>query len=139
MQALSRMYWMTKNNNYKDWAFRISDYYLLDNLPTKAKELRLRDHGCEVVSGLSEVYVMASYTDQQRYAKIQTSHACHVGHHFAKTGLTKMACSLMSLIPRPVSVSGITCRITGAIPTMHFLQYLCWITKQNIEMPSSMY
>ena len=68
MQALSRLYWITKNNNYKDWAFRIADYFLLDHLPTKAKELRLRDHGCEVVSGLSEVYVMAFYVDQQRYA-----------------------------------------------------------------------
>ena len=65
MQTLSRMYWITQDKKYLDWATEIGDYYLLgDHLPTRDLEyLRMRDHGCEVISGLCEVYVAVSYVD----------------------------------------------------------------------------
>jgi len=58
LQALSRVYWMTGNENYLDWAIRIGDHYLLgNNHPTRDfSYLRLRDHGCELISGLCELY-----------------------------------------------------------------------------------
>ncbi len=58
LQVLSRIYWMTGDQKYLEWAIRLGDYYLLgDQHPTKDFEtLRLRDHGCEVVSGLCELY-----------------------------------------------------------------------------------
>lgn len=58
LQALSRIYWMTGQEKYLNWAVRLGDYYLLgDHRPTHSSEhLRLRDHGCEVVSGLTELY-----------------------------------------------------------------------------------
>ncbi|XOV94794.1 MAG: hypothetical protein ACFHWX_08830 [Bacteroidota bacterium] len=63
LQVLSRIYWMTGDDKYVDWAIRLGDYYLLDDHhPTQDfKELRLRDHGCEVVSGLCELYATVSY------------------------------------------------------------------------------
>lgn len=63
LQVLSRIYWMTGEQKYLDWAIRLGDYYLLGNQhPTRDfTELRLRDHGCEIVSGLCELYVTASY------------------------------------------------------------------------------
>jgi hypothetical protein len=63
MQALSRVYWMTKDQKYLDWAMRLADFYLLgDNHPTgNFTVLRLRDHGCEIVSGLCEVYVATAF------------------------------------------------------------------------------
>ncbi len=63
LQVLSRIYWMTGEQKYLDWAIRLGDYYLLDNQhPTRDfPELRLRDHGCEIVSGLCELYVTASF------------------------------------------------------------------------------
>lgn len=67
MQVLSRLYWMTRNEKFKEWAFRLADYYLLAHLPTEQPELRLRDHGCEIISGLSEVYVIAHHADEARY------------------------------------------------------------------------
>lgn len=64
LQACSRLYWFTGDRKYLDWAIRLGDYYLLGtNHPTRdRKELRLIDHGCEVVNGLTELYVAVSRT-----------------------------------------------------------------------------
>jgi hypothetical protein len=63
LQALSRIYWMTGEKKYLDWAIRLGDYYLLGkNHPTRdGTKLRLRDHGCEVVSGLCELYATVHF------------------------------------------------------------------------------
>jgi len=65
LQALSRIYWTTGDRKYLDWAVRLGDYYLLgENHPTRDfKVLRLRDHGCEIVSGLCELYASVSFAD----------------------------------------------------------------------------
>ena len=56
--VLSRLYWMTRDARYLEYATRLGDYYLLDSHhPTRDfATLRLRDHGNEVVSGLTELY-----------------------------------------------------------------------------------
>jgi hypothetical protein len=63
LQTLSRVYWMTGNRKYLDWAVRLGDYYLIGgHHPTRNEEsLRLRDHGCEIVSGLCELYASVNY------------------------------------------------------------------------------
>lgn len=68
LQSLSRIYWTTGDKKYLEWAERLGDYYLLgDNHPTKNfKVLRLRDHGCEVVSGLCELYATVSFADPSK-------------------------------------------------------------------------
>ena len=65
LQVLSRIYWMTGEQKYLDWSLRLGDHYLLgDNHPTRNFEvLRLRDHGCEIVSGLCELYATLSVAD----------------------------------------------------------------------------
>jgi hypothetical protein len=62
LQACSRLYWFTGDRKYLDWAIRLGDYYLLgDHHPTRhMTSLRLVDHGCEVINGLSELYAAAS-------------------------------------------------------------------------------
>ena len=64
LQTLSRMYWFTGEKKYLLWAADIADFYLTDeHLPTKALEvLKIRDHGCEIISGLCEVYLAAYYS-----------------------------------------------------------------------------
>ena len=73
LQVLSRVYWMTGEQKYLDWAVRLGDYYLLgDNHPTRNFEmLRLRDHGCEVVSGLCELYASVNFTDIKKKKEYQ--------------------------------------------------------------------
>ena len=63
LQTLARVYWMTGESRYLDWAIRLGDYYLLgDQHPTRHRfSLRLRDHGCEIVSGLTELYATVHY------------------------------------------------------------------------------
>ncbi len=65
LQVLSRMYWMTGKSQYLDWAEQIGDYFLLGNgYPLSHFEyLRMRDHGCELVAGLCELYVTLHYAD----------------------------------------------------------------------------
>jgi len=63
LQSLSRIYWMTGEKKYLNWAVRLGDYYLLgDQHPTKnLTSLKLRDHGCEITDGLAELYVTVSF------------------------------------------------------------------------------
>ena len=69
MQVYSRLYWMTGKEAYREIAFRYADYFLLHALPTEQERLSLDDHGCEVIGGLSEVYLIAAQTDPSRHAK----------------------------------------------------------------------
>jgi hypothetical protein len=59
LQASARMYWFTGERKFLDWAVRLGDYFLLGtNHPTRdMKQLRLSDHGCEAINGLTELYV----------------------------------------------------------------------------------
>ncbi len=66
MQTLSRMYWMTGNEAYRDHAYLLADYFLLHHPPQESEALRLDDHGCEVINGLSEVYYLASKKNPEK-------------------------------------------------------------------------
>ncbi|QGY44280.1 hypothetical protein GM418_11620 [Maribellus comscasis] len=67
LQTLSRVYWMTGDQKYLEWAIRIGDYYLLgDRDLTQTNYLRIRDHGCEIIGGLSELYVTAHFANPQK-------------------------------------------------------------------------
>lgn len=63
LQILSRIYWMTGDEKFLDWALKIGDHYLLgDHHPTRDLDyLKLRDHGCELISGLCELYVTTNF------------------------------------------------------------------------------
>ncbi len=73
LQILSRIYWMTGDEKLLNWAIEIGDYYLLgDHHPTKNLEyLRLRDHGCELISGLCELYVTTSFANTAKKLEYQ--------------------------------------------------------------------
>ncbi len=69
LQVLCRLYWMTGDNRYREWAFRMTDYYLLEHLPTDGDRLSLDDHGCEIIGGLAGGYFLAAHTDSERREK----------------------------------------------------------------------
>lgn len=68
LQILSRIYWFTGDERFLEWAVQIGDHFLLGKgYPlTHSDYLRLRDHGCEVVSGLCELYVTLHYKDRAK-------------------------------------------------------------------------
>ncbi len=64
LQILSRIYWMTGDQKFLDWAIKIGDYYLLGERDLSQIEyLRIRDHGCEIIGGLSELYVTLNFAN----------------------------------------------------------------------------
>jgi hypothetical protein len=69
MQVLSRLYWMTGNARYRQFALRYGDYFLFHDLPVQESSLSLDDHGCEFIGGLSEVYLLAARTDADRHGR----------------------------------------------------------------------
>ncbi|GGW41880.1 hypothetical protein [Arenibacter certesii] len=74
LQILSRVYWMTGDKKYLDWAVKIADYYLGgEHDLTQSEYLRLRDHGCEVIGGLSELYVTLNYVNPELKKKYQNN------------------------------------------------------------------
>jgi hypothetical protein len=74
LQILCRLYWMTGRQSYLDWSRRIGDAYFFEVLPLNfgvpahfwdfgnhrpvGDRLKLRDHGCEIISGLSLLYAI---------------------------------------------------------------------------------
>ncbi len=67
LQTLSRVYWMTGDKKYLDWAIKIGDYYLLGKRDlTQIDYLRIRDHGCEIIGGLSELYVTLHFANPEK-------------------------------------------------------------------------
>jgi hypothetical protein len=61
LQVLARIYWMSgRDEKYLEWGARLADLYLLPAgklHPTRDfNALRLRDHCCEIISGLCEFY-----------------------------------------------------------------------------------
>ena len=55
LQILPRLYCMTGEEKYLDWAHRLADYYLL---PGKFVPSRLSDHGCEIIGGLGLLFAV---------------------------------------------------------------------------------
>ena len=71
LQVLCRLYWMTGEQRYQEWAFRIADYYLLGKSPIDGVRLSLDDHGCEIISGLAGAYYLSAKTDPARRERYQ--------------------------------------------------------------------
>ncbi len=73
LQACSRVYWFTGQRKYLEWATRLGDYYLLGtNHPTRdLKQLRLIDHGCEVINGLTELYVAVAHAAPEKRSQYE--------------------------------------------------------------------
>ncbi len=69
LQTLSRLYALTGEEKYRTWAERIGDYYFFEKPPQKSTRLQLRDHGGEIISGLSELFVMTSRADSAKAAR----------------------------------------------------------------------
>jgi hypothetical protein len=72
LQTLARVYWMTGEKKYLDWAIRIGDYYLLGERDlSEIDYLRIRDHGCEIIGGLSELYVTLHFANPKKKEQYQ--------------------------------------------------------------------
>jgi len=69
LQVTCRLYWMTGDEDFKVWAFRLADHYLLQTNLLDRERIGLRDHGSEIIGGLSEACVIAFQDDPERWRK----------------------------------------------------------------------
>ena len=106
MQLTSRYYWMTGDKKYLHDATRIAEWYLLgDRHPTRdAKSLRLRDHGCELVSGLTEVYFACHFADKAR-AKLYRKPLCDVLDRILEVGVNEHGMMFNAIDPQKGTVT----------------------------------
>ncbi len=75
LQTLSRVYWMTGDEKYLDWAETIADYYLVEGRDLlEADQIRIRDHGCEIIGGLSEIYVTMNFARPEKKKQYEASY-----------------------------------------------------------------
>ncbi len=66
LQTLARLYWITRDEKYLEWARPIGDVFLLDRLPTEESSLGLSDHGCEIINGLAELMLVEAQLNTER-------------------------------------------------------------------------
>jgi len=65
LQALTRLYTMTGEQKYLEWARRLGDYYFSnDDFVVE----RLRDHGCEIIGGLGLLLAVESEQESEKVA-----------------------------------------------------------------------
>jgi len=64
---------MTGEERYLQWAIKIGDHYLVDKDLAHAESLRLRDHGCEIIAGISELYFALHHKDPEKAAQYRTA------------------------------------------------------------------
>ncbi|MHB8899305.1 MAG: hypothetical protein ACYC6Y_11210 [Thermoguttaceae bacterium] len=66
LQILPRLYSMTGERKYLDWAHRLADHYLLPGgfVPT-----RLSDHGCEIIGGLGLLFAVDAAAAPEKCAQ----------------------------------------------------------------------
>ena len=88
LQVLSRLYWATKKDEYLQMAERIAGAYFFDILPNNqylpvsdwdfakgqpaSSHFRLRDHGSEIVPGLTELYLLETMQQRPQAARYRT-------------------------------------------------------------------
>ncbi len=106
MQLTSRYYWMTGEEKYLKDAVRIADWYLLgDRHPTRnATSLRLRDHGCELVSGLTEVYFACHYADKKK-AEQYREPLCEILDRILEVGVNEHGMMVNAIDPQSGKVT----------------------------------
>lgn len=68
LQVSCRLFWMTGDARYAGWAFLLADRYLVQSDLLGRDLLVLRDHGSEILGGLSEACVLARCEDPGRWA-----------------------------------------------------------------------
>jgi hypothetical protein len=67
LQVCARLHWWTGDERYAQWTLRLADAFLVGERDLlQGQKLALRDHGCEVIGGLAEAYVLAAHRDPAR-------------------------------------------------------------------------
>jgi len=100
LQVLARLYTMTGDAKYLEWAERLADYYLL---PGQFVPTRLRDHGCEIIGGLGLLLGVESEHNPEK-AKIYQTHIKRMLDEILERGINEDGI-MYNTLGRPGSIS----------------------------------
>lgn len=119
LQILPRLYCITGEGKYLDWAHRLADYYLI---PGGFLPERLSDHGCEIIGGLGLLFAVDSKARPGKCAEYRP-HLEHMFDEILKRGTNSDGVIVGSLQPEPGPHDDVTMRDGWGYDFVGFLDY----------------
>jgi len=119
LQILPRLYCMTGENKYLDWAHRLADHYLL---PGGFVPDRLSDHGCEIIGGLGLLFAVDSTADPEKCEQYRP-HLEYMFDEILRRGTNSDGVIIGTLQAEPGPHDGVTLRDGWGYDFVGFLDY----------------
>lgn len=119
LQLLPRLYSMTGEDTYLEWAHRLADYYLL---PGGFVPERLSDHGCEIIGGLGLLFAIDS-TARPDKAEQYRPHLEYLFDQILERGTNSDGVIIGTLQAGPGPYDGVTLRDGWGYDFVGFLDY----------------
>ncbi|MHC4528799.1 MAG: hypothetical protein ACYS29_13070 [Planctomycetota bacterium] len=119
LQVLPRLYAMTGENKYLDWAHRLADYYLK---PGKFVPKQLSDHGCEIIGGLGMLLAVDSTACPERFKEYEP-HIRYMCDEIIRRGTNSDGIIISRLQSQPGPHDNVTLRDGWGYDYVAFLDY----------------
>lgn len=119
LQILPRLYCMTGEQKYLDWAHRLADHYLL---PGGFVPDRLSDHGCEIIGGLGLLFAVDRKAAPEKCEQYRP-HLEFMFDEILKRGTNSDGVIVGSLQETPGPHDGVTVRDGWGYDFVGFLDY----------------
>ncbi|MFV1964471.1 MAG: hypothetical protein ACC628_03545 [Pirellulaceae bacterium] len=119
LQILPRLYGMTGDKKYLDWAHRLADHYLL---PGKFVPSRLSDHGCEIIGGLGLLWAVDSKACPEKFQQYKP-HLEYLLDEILRRGTNSDGVIIRSLQPTPGPHDNVTIGDGWGYDFVGFLDY----------------
>ena len=119
LQILPRLYCMTGEQKYLDWAHRLADYYLL---PGGFVPKRLSDHGCEILGGLGLLFAVDRKACPEK-CEAYRPHLEHLFDEILRRGTNSDGVIIGALEDTPGPHDNVTIRDGWGYDLVGFLDY----------------
>lgn len=97
LQMLPRLYCVTGEKKYLDWAHRLADHYLL---PGEFVPGKLQDHGCEIIGGLGLLFAIDAKAARDKCRQYQP-HLQYMFDEILRRGTNSDGVIVGALQPKP--------------------------------------
>ena len=119
LQVLPRLYRMTGEPKYLEWARRLADCYLL---PGGFVPQRLCDHGCEIIGGLGLLFAIDTTASPEKAAEYQP-HLKHMFDEILRRGTNSDGIIIGAIQDQPGSHDTVATRDGWGYDLVGFLDY----------------